>query len=43
MDDAEVPCENRTLFVSAATYKLIRLSDEYLKIPLQMAKQIFFT
>lgn len=32
LDDAEVPQNNRTLFVSAATYKLLRLSDEFMKV-----------
>ena len=32
LDNAEVPQENRTLFVSAACYKLLRLSDEFMKV-----------
>ena len=31
MDDAEVPESGRTLFVTPAVYKLLRLSDEFLK------------
>lgn len=32
MDDAEVPADNRTLFVSNAVYKLLKHSDEFLGI-----------
>ena len=31
MDDAEIPSENRTLFVPSATYAMLRLSDEFIK------------
>lgn len=31
MDDAEVPGDNRTLFVSTKTYAMLRLSDEFQK------------
>ena len=32
LDDAEVPDSNRTLLVSATTYKNLRLSDEFLNV-----------
>ncbi len=32
LDDAEVPQNHRTLFVSAATYAKLRLSDEFMKV-----------
>ena len=32
LDDAEMPEENRTLFVSAKVYKLLKLSEEYISI-----------
>lgn len=31
LDDAEVPSDGRTLFVTPAAYKLLRLSDEFIK------------
>ncbi len=31
MDDAEVPSDNRTLYVPSATYAMLRLSDEFQK------------
>ena len=32
LDDAEVPSENRTLFINAANYKLLKLSPEFLGV-----------
>lgn len=32
LDNADVPQDNRTLFVSAEAYKMLRLSDEFVKV-----------
>lgn len=32
LDDAEVPAENRTLFINSANYRLLRHSDEFMKV-----------
>ncbi|MBQ9845799.1 MAG: hypothetical protein IJO54_06930 [Oscillospiraceae bacterium] len=40
LDDAEMPEENRTLFVSAKAYKLLKLSDEFISVQELGAKSI---
>ena len=40
MDDAEIPSENRTLFVPSATYAMLRLSDEFQKCDPMIEKSL---
>lgn len=40
MDDAEVPGDNRTLFVSTKTYAMLRLSDEFQKCDGMLEKSL---
>ncbi|WP_101908871.1 chitobiase/beta-hexosaminidase C-terminal domain-containing protein [Marasmitruncus massiliensis] len=40
LDDSEVPQDNRTLFVSASTYKMLRLSEEFIGVDKLAAKSL---